>query len=692
MRHLKLRYKLFLLVAMAGFLPLFVMSVFNVSYSTKIIQNEVYNKAGLFFDGVDVQLGEYFGRIEGDGKVLSALEDVYYGISSYNREGSSSATWFGSYNNLNESMTRAVMEYGFSDVYITNKKGKAIFVASDKMNLENKDMSGRAYVQKALAGEQNWSELFYSDVNLKNVMVLSTPVYANGYGGSVAGTINLIIDQTKLNEIIHNGIERIGTTGDAYVINSEGVLLTDTMQGELKENAALKKIVNTKAASYLKQPIEENNLDYSNHFSYRNYENKKVLGNLGVIKLGNRAAGLIIEIQEKEAFAATAGLKGVGILIFIVAIGFGVFIAVVVGRTIEVPLKKTLAYTEKIANLDLMENVDSKFLGRNDEMGDMGRGVQKVIDNLKSFAQQVTTASQKVTQTSEEFTSMSQQSAAASEEVARTIEEIARGASDQAGETESGALRANELGELIDSNKGHINSLNNASEVVNTKVKEGLEILGELINKTVESGQKTQEIMKVIELTNTSSNKIGEASGMISAIAQQTNLLALNAAIEAARAGEHGRGFAVVADEIRKLAEQSANSTKQIDDMVKELVMNSNSAVKTIEAVGGTLEEQALIVNETENKYKEIEKAIKGVYEKIDLLNVSGDSMEEKKVEIMDALQHLSAIAEENAASTEETSATTEEQSASMHEIERSSEVLSELAVDLQNSIQKFKY
>lgn len=430
MRHLKLRYKLFLLVAMAGFLPLFVMSVFNVSYSTKIIQNEVYNKAGLFFDGVDVQLGEYFGRIEGDGKVLSALEDVYYGISSYNREGSSSATWFGSYNNLNESMTRAVMEYGFSDVYITNKKGKAIFVASDKMNLENKDMSARAYVQKALAGDQNWSELFYSDVNLKNVMVLSTPVYANGYGGSVAGTINLIIDQSKLNEIIHNGIERIGTTGDAYVINSEGVLLTDTMQGELKENAALKKIVNTKAASYLKQPIEENNLEYSNHFSYRNYENKKVLGNLGVIKLGNRAAGLIIEIQEKEAFAATSGLKGVGILIFIVAIGFGVFIAVIVGRTIEVPLKKTLAYTEKIANLDLMENVDPKFLGRNDEMGDMGRGVQKVIDNLKSFAQQVTTASQKVTQTSEEFTSMSQQSAAASEEVARTIEEIARGALD----------------------------------------------------------------------------------------------------------------------------------------------------------------------------------------------------------------------------------------------------------------------
>ncbi|MCT4661551.1 MAG: methyl-accepting chemotaxis protein [Tissierellales bacterium] len=691
MRHMKLKYKLLWLVGLAGLLPVLVLSVFNFYNSSKMIENEVFKSAALFGDRTAVELDEYFYRIEGDGRVLSKLEDVYQGIRARNKEGAFSTLWYASYNNLNESMMQAVKEYGFTDVFLTDDKGSCIFASVNKGTLESADFSKRAYVKVALEGEQNWSELFYSDVVNANVMVLSSPVYENGYNGKLAGTLNLMIDEEALDSIVHGGLESLGTSSDAYLIDSSGKLLTNTLRGSFKENASNKEIINTKAFESLKEAMVQNDFDFKKSDSYRNYENERVLGHLEVVQFGGRAIGLVIELQESEAFRATSSLRTTSVIIFIFAIIIGGIASLVVGRTISRPLNKTLLYAQRISDLDLREDVDDKFLTRRDEMGDIARGIQGVIENLRIFADQVTEASQKVTATSQEFTATSQQSASASEEVARTIEDIARGASEQAEETEGGAAKADELGVLIDDNKGYIDSLNSASNVVDDKVKEGLNILKDLIEKTMESGQANFEIKEVIGNTNKSSNKIGEASAMISSIAQQTNLLALNAAIEAARAGEHGRGFAVVADEIRKLAEQSANSTKEIDAMVKELLSNSDSAVSTIEKVAHIAEEQAIIVNETETKYREIQKAIERVYEEVTHLNTSGTTMEAKKVEILDSLQHLSAIAEENAASTEQASATTEEQAASMQEIERSSEILADLAGNLQESIERFK-
>jgi methyl-accepting chemotaxis protein len=332
-----------------------------------------------------------------------------------------------------------------------------------------------------------------------------------------------------------------------------------------------------------------------------------------------------------------------------------------------------------------------KFLKRKDETGKMTNALAKMQSNFIELIKQVLDVSGQVAASSEELTATSQHSATSSEEVARTIEELARGAMDQARDTEIGSEKIYELGQLVKKNQKLMNNVNNTSNQVVTIVQGGLAVVENLTEKTEESSQAAQEILHVITQTHTSSEKIGQASNVIASIAEQTNLLALNAAIEAARAGDAGKGFAVVADEIRKLAEQSTASTKEIDMVVNNLLTNAKTAVERMQTVEVIVKEQTQSVHETESKYREIANAINHAEKAIEGMSISVNQMEDKKTSIFDVIQSLSAIAEENAASTQEASATTEEQSASIQEIAGASESLAELAQELQEAISKFK-
>lgn len=285
----------------------------------------------------------------------------------------------------------------------------------------------------------------------------------------------------------------------------------------------------------------------------------------------------------------------------------------------------------------------------------------------------VSQISSHVTATSKELANNCIEASQVTEEMAKTVQEIAQGATDQAGSTTECLQRLEELGVLVDTNQVQMEELNASSKKVSGLTEVGREVITNLAKKIKVSNSATIEAYESMQQTNESATQISEASNMIASIAKQTNLLALNASIEAARAGEYGKGFAVVAEEIRKLAEQSARSTHNIDEQIKRLQADASHAVTVIEKVRNMLKEQTEDVQETESKYLEIAQAIEMTQAAIVNLTAVGKQMQEEKEEVSSHIESLSAVAEENAAATEESSACIEEQSASIHDMQQSS-------------------
>jgi len=313
--------------------------------------------------------------------------------------------------------------------------------------------------------------------------------------------------------------------------------------------------------------------------------------------------------------------------------------------------------------------------------------IEKESFGRKNLLRNISSNSEKVSRTLNNVVKTISDSYLAFEELTQTIESISQSTDTQANVTRDGEDTANELGKVIDSIEKYITLMNNEIHKVIVLKDEGSRTIEALTTKTVSSSNSINQIDTLINETNINAVKISEASSMIKGISSQTNLLALNAAIEAARAGEAGKGFAIVADEIRKLAEQTTESAKKIDEIVNKLQFKSNSAVETINTVKKDFSEQYLMVEKTAEKFSGINYEIEQVIITIDKLNESDQDMGKKKVEILEIIHNLSAIAQENAAGTQEAAAATEELTNSMSEIIEKSKESAKFVINSMNDV-----
>ncbi|ROR31816.1 methyl-accepting chemotaxis sensory transducer with Cache sensor [Mobilisporobacter senegalensis] len=582
------------------------------------------------------------------------------------------------------SLTPDVERLGYLDMAIVTPDGAANYVVSG----ETSQLGDREYIQKALNGESNVSDVLISKVTNSPVIMYAVPIEQHG---KVVGALIARRDGTALNDITDE--LGIGERGYAFIVGADSTFYShpnrDLVLGQvnvftqIEENGPLKDFgIALKNLGTEKAGILNYNYDGANRLTAMS----PIPGTNWTLGIGNYESDILAPMNNLRTL-----IFGFTIVILILGIAAGI----IVGMFIAKPIKRLSIIINKMAEYDLSYTTtksDQKILKRGDEIGAISVAVSSMIENIKNLVQTVAHNAEQVAASSEELTSTTQQSALASNEIARTIEEISKGATDQAQETEQGANNVNALSKLINKVQDYIDSLaGSISEVAELKDL-GLEAIEDLGQKNKDSSEAAVNIREVIIETDKSADKIKTASNMIKSIAEQTNLLALNAAIEAARAGEAGKGFAVVADEIRELAEQSNRFTNEIDSVINELSDKTESSVKAIESVGSIMESQTLSVNNTTEKFNGISEAIGMIQTIIGKLNNASSVMEQKKEDIVATIENLSAISEENAAGTEEASASVEEQTASMEEIANASESLARLAEELQLEISKFTY
>jgi methyl-accepting chemotaxis protein len=222
-------------------------------------------------------------------------------------------------------------------------------------------------------------------------------------------------------------------------------------------------------------------------------------------------------------------------------------------------------------------------------------------------------------------------------------------------------------------------------------VGDGLVIIDELNNKSKDTTNVTQLVIKDIEELEKQSQNIGNFVGIINEIASQTNLLSLNASIEAARAGEAGRGFAVVADEIRKLADQSIEAANQIQSIVTEIQNKTQGTVQSAKQAESIVESQMESLNKTIKVFEEINNHVGNLVNNLDIISVGIKGIESAKNVSMDAISNISAVAQETAAASEEVSATATSQISSVENLSQSAMELADNAKKLEQAIKLFK-
>lgn len=215
-----------------------------------------------------------------------------------------------------------------------------------------------------------------------------------------------------------------------------------------------------------------------------------------------------------------------------------------------------------------------------------------------------------------------------SNQVGKTIGDVSKGIHSQASNAMEGAENVEEISKLVEDVNFNTSQLSKQSKEVNERNVKNKTNLKELKDKSNNAKNMSLKITQVIIELNQNTESIKSIIGSIDKIAYQTNLLALNASIEAARAGDVGKGFAVVAEEIRKLADQTAESTNMISEIIKNIVTISRNVYESIGNVNTAIDLQLNSTNEVEisfenfnELYKEFEKGFEKIYLQLEELN-----------------------------------------------------------------------
>ncbi|NLO40287.1 MAG: methyl-accepting chemotaxis protein [Ruminiclostridium sp.] len=365
-----------------------------------------------------------------------------------------------------------------------------------------------------------------------------------------------------------------------------------------------------------------------------------------------------------------------------------ILISIYFGTRITRPIQKLTQLSSKLSEGDLTFEVQVKS---KDETRVLADAFNKSIISLRELLNEAIHVSNQVNEKSLLINRSMLQILAGTSQINDSVQDLAEGITKQATSADEINNKATDTKLSIEKiNQDMIESgqLTQHARELAEKGTDTLAFQKEKMDVNVEASRNTETSIQHL------ANTVSEITGIIDVInniSKQTKLLSLNASIEAARAGELGKGFAVVADEIRKLAEETVNSTKMIISIIDEVKQAVNKAVDSVRTSQDAVSDQGASLAVTAGVFQEILASIGKAYQNAMNVQEATQLLENGFSIISSEISDVAGVSEESAAVVEEVSATTQEQSASIEEIVRSFEQLGKLSGELNDNLKKFK-
>jgi len=499
--------------------------------------------------------------------------------------------------------------------------------------------------------------------------------YSLRYIRKIIGTDSIIIidiNKTIVNKNLEN--LQLDQLGEVRFVTSDGVEINSGNEDnkaiftnqKFYETAVASK--ETSASYYVKKNGKENLFIYT--------------------KIGDSGSMICAVIPKNVILSKADSIKRVTVIIVI----FACIVAILIGSMISIGIDKAINNINqglnKAAKGDLTVQFNSK---RRDEFHTLIEEMQNTFNNMKELVRKVQLLSIEVSDSSENVVNTSGAFMKSSESISQAMNEIEQGINQQAKDAEECLQQMDELSVKIVIVSENTKEIRKIADDTQISISDGTIVTMNLNNQTKATLEITSEIISNIEELAIKSSSIGRIVNVISDISSQTNLLSLNASIEAARAGEYGKGFAVVAGEIRKLSEQTSKSVGDINRIIKMLEDDIKKASLTAKKVENVMALQGNAVENTTNSYQKINQNVDRLVVNLNNISVNVENIEQTRVSTLGAIESISAVLEEIAASSNSVSQTTYELLNTVDALNKSAGGLNDNSDQLVKAVETFK-